>query len=562
MKRFRRANPIDAAPPGPVQAESPSTSRVVYWALTAAILAQIILLVIAGWHNRHMLNTDAIAYLRIASYYASGQTDLMVSGYWGPLLSWLTAPFLKFGLAPLDAGRMAMGGTAVVFLLGGIALFRAAQLSPSAQVTGAWLVAISSVYWSVEYISPDLLMSGLAGLAVSAMISQDWTNSRRSQLVAGGWWGLAYLAKPVAFPLALVISAALAVMHRITRKADSRNCLRGLGMTLLGFAVIAGPWVATLSLKYHRPTFSTSGRINHAIVGPQAMDRSHSQALHPYALQFHKPAAGRVTVWEDPTNLQYSFWSPFANRACFTHQLGLIKANAQTVFRLLVDLDWIGLGMIGLLACVIIVPPWREELARDRWRWLLIPVVCVAGVYLPVYVRAADERYFYFAYPALLAICLGTVAWLTSRVRQNGQLMRVIATCLLVGSFGFWPLVRMLVSLDGLRNDASTAALTLAGKLRSANVQGPVAGSGMVMYQRAGLYTAFLLNQPWYGDERQPTPASFRRSGARLIVVNRAEPIAAELAHAAAFRNLDGRLFADGDEAAHFPLQVYELAPP
>ena len=564
MKSPRQANSTEATPGVSAGAQSPATvsGPGLVWVLAAVLAVQIVLLIVAGRHNRHLLNTDAIAYLRIASYYASGQIDLMVSGYWGPLLSWLIAPLLKLGLAPLDAGRVAMGGTAVVFLLGSAALFRAVRLPASGQVIGTCVVAVASIYWSVEYISPDLLMSGLISLAVARMIVPDYANNRRSQLTAGAWWGLAYLAKPVAFPLALVVSALLVALHLVVRSADRKQCLRALGLTLLAFAVVAGPWVLTLTVKYHRSTFSTSGRINHAIVGPQAADRSPSQGLHPFTSSFHKPDPGRLTVWEDPTNMKYEFWSPFESRTCFEHQIKLVKENFQTVVSLLADFDSYALGVIALFACLVIVRPWRETLARDRWRWLLVPVVCVAGVYLPVYVRAADGRYFYFAYPALLTIGLGAIAWLTARLRQKGRLVRLVAMGLLALSFGFWPLVRMLISLDGLRNDASASALNLAGKLRAANVRGPIAGSGMVMYQRAGLYTAFLLDQPWYGDERQPTPGSFKKSGARLIVVNRGDTVAAELEQDSDFVNLDQRLFASGNEAAQFPLQVFELRQP
>src|SRR5512141_3166048 len=70
-------------------------------AVAAAFACQVTLLCLAGWQNDHMLNPDGIAYLRIASYYAHGQTDLMISGYWGPLISWLMAPLLALGVPPL-----------------------------------------------------------------------------------------------------------------------------------------------------------------------------------------------------------------------------------------------------------------------------------------------------------------------------------------------------------------------------------------------------------------------------------------------------------------------------
>ena len=50
---------------------------------------QIGLLAILGWYFRHALNPDAVAYLRIASYFSEGKFDLAVSGYWGPLLALL-----------------------------------------------------------------------------------------------------------------------------------------------------------------------------------------------------------------------------------------------------------------------------------------------------------------------------------------------------------------------------------------------------------------------------------------------------------------------------------------
>ncbi|HAV63065.1 MAG TPA: hypothetical protein DCY13_11965, partial [Verrucomicrobiales bacterium] len=49
------------------------------WLLTLLVLAGAL-----NWLNRFVLNTDAVAYLRLAEYYATGRTELMISGYWGP----------------------------------------------------------------------------------------------------------------------------------------------------------------------------------------------------------------------------------------------------------------------------------------------------------------------------------------------------------------------------------------------------------------------------------------------------------------------------------------------
>ena len=110
---------------------------------------QAVLLVVAAVRNVHQLNPDAVAYMRIAGYYAGGQWDLAVTGYWGPLLSWLMVPLLKAGMAPLVAARVVMALSGVVFLCGAVAVFRSFRLPRLALVTGAWIAAGWSVFWSV-----------------------------------------------------------------------------------------------------------------------------------------------------------------------------------------------------------------------------------------------------------------------------------------------------------------------------------------------------------------------------------------------------------------------------
>ncbi|MCB1126597.1 MAG: hypothetical protein KDM81_08895, partial [Verrucomicrobiae bacterium] len=82
------------------------------------LAVQAVLLAVAAAANRGRLNTDAVAYLRLAHDYAEGPLHLAVSGYWGPMLSWLIAPLLAFGVEPLLAGRVVMAVTALGFTAG------------------------------------------------------------------------------------------------------------------------------------------------------------------------------------------------------------------------------------------------------------------------------------------------------------------------------------------------------------------------------------------------------------------------------------------------------------
>ncbi len=247
-------------------------------------------LAVLGAYFRNALNTDAVAYLRIASYYAAGNLALAVSGYWGPLLSWLMALPIKLGLPDLAVARGVMGFSALVFLTGSVAVYRAFKLPEKWVATGGILTSSCALYWSVRFMTPDLLLSGLIALAMSFSIREDSHESARNGIWAGILWGLAYLAKAVAFPLAILTTLIFGGLALRKKQPERYVCLRKTALTLACFGLIAGPWVLILSHKYSYPTFSTSARISHAITGPSDLER-----YHPFATTFHRPEPGRVT---------------------------------------------------------------------------------------------------------------------------------------------------------------------------------------------------------------------------------------------------------------------------
>jgi hypothetical protein len=523
---------------------------------TVSIFAiQVVLLAWAAWTNRHALNTDAIAYLRLAGYYAHGQTHLMISGYWGPLLSWLIAPLLVLGVEPLLAGRIVMAGSALLFSFGAKTLFRKVNLPRSAVLAGSALVALASVSWSVEYISPDLLVAAWLLLAFGQTVSSRWLTSPRAAALAGLFWGLAYLAKAVALPLAGAMSATSAGLWWLAEPARRGAVARRLALTWLVCGLVAAPWIAVISLNYGHVTFSTSGRIAHDVVGPPDVER-----YHPFAVTFHRPETGRITAWEDPSRMAYRDWSPFANARYFRHQLDLIVANARTVLALLGGFDLLWLGPLAVAAGLAVLWFQRHALADHRWCWTAVPLVLLAGIYLPVSVLPTDQRYFYAAYPLMLACVSGAGGWLFTRGQPRAAAVRLA----LVGggfvSFAAPVLLSLALALPGWPNSAAAVARDLATRLEHANIRGPVAGSATILGGRTGLYLAFLINEPWFGDEPAAAAARYLASGAELIVVRRHQPVTAELDRAAGCRDLDPALFASPDEAARFPLKVYRVA--
>jgi hypothetical protein len=142
---------------------------------------------------------------------------------------------------------------------------------------------------------------------------------------------------------------------------------------------------------------------------------------------FHQPEAERLFSFEDPSIMPYQYWSPLANLSYAKHQLGLIYANYRRVLRILQEFDVLGIGLFAHIGGLLIPGGLRRRLQDEPWRWAVVPVVCLAGWYLPVY--AADQRYYFLTYPLLLAASLGLVISLTYRLRRWRRVVCRFVAC-------------------------------------------------------------------------------------------------------------------------------------
>jgi len=522
----------------------------------AAVFALLLLLIAAAIKNAHMLNADGVAYLRLASYAAAGNWELMVSGYWGPLASWLMAPLLACDLAPLTAARVVMGLSALVYWWGCVRVFQNFELPTACRVVAAWIAALASVFWSVAYITPDLLVSGCLGIGIGQMASASWTRSRWQQASAGVAFGLAYLSKPVGFPLGVTFIGGIALLQWFHSGESWRRLVRPTAMTALGFLLVAGPWMTVLSFKYHRPTFATGGPIAHATAGPPDVPRG-----HPMGRLLHVPEEGRLTSWEDPTRMPYAYWSPFESRDYLRYQLGMMAYNLRSMIVLLGSLEGFWLGMGSVVACIVLAAFRRRQLREQWWAWAWVPLVLLCGIYWPVYRYEAviDQRYFYLGLPFLMTCAFGVARFAAQGMRKHSALVFWALVVAIAASFSRPAWNNMRGALDGLPNPASVTARILANRLAAAGIDGPIAGSAQVGDNRAGLFVAYFLNTPWHGDQPDATAQDYANSKARIIIIRRNAPREPDLDRSNLLVNLDDVLFGSSEHAAQFPLKAYQV---
>jgi len=522
--------------------------------MVAVFLAHIVLVVKSLWMHHEQINPDAVAYIRIAQYYLSGQTDLMISAYWGPLLSWLIIPWLLVFDDALLAAHAAMAVSAVVFLFGCFCVLRAVRLPGAAILIGTWITAFLSAAWSGVVITPDLLMAGLLCCGTSRLLSDKWLANARTAFGAGMVLGASYLAKAVALPMSALMVVGLAGTSVAVYQSSLRQTVRATTTVVAGFLIVAGPWIGVLSYKHGHPVFSTSALITHAVVGPPDMVRE-----HPMVWSFHKPNPGRVTAWEDPTSLPYNYWSPFENVAYAVHQVKIIHRNAHTIVQHLKAFDWLGLGLVSAIFGYLLGTPWRKSLQEEPWRLSFIPVASLVVIYLPVY--AEDVRFYWVALPFLIAAGFGFALYVSGAILRKHAVQRALALALVTLSFviGNEAFFLQAFSLSASVNRYSHAVKILADKLKVTGLSGTVAAVGPV--HGAGLYLAYFLNVPWFGhvDEVDDTE-EILASGAALVIVPRGTAQAQQLREDQRFASADQPLFGC-DEAPGNPFEIYLTRP-
>ncbi len=510
------------------------------------LVGQVFLLVILGWIFRHALNPDAVAYLRIAFYCTEGNFELAISGYWGPLLSWLLAVGYKCGLEPLLSARIAMALSALVFVWGAKQLYEALRLPERWIAGGSLLAAVASAWWSVQFITPDLLLSGVLLAALAPIISGAWLKTKSRAAMTGACWGVAYLIKAIALPLGVLVMVVFGWRAFRRGAVMGPRVVRSTALSFMVLGLLALPWITVLSAKYGRLAFSTTPAITHTLTGPSDVER-----YHPFARHFHAPAAGRVTSWEEPSQMSYQTWSPWENWDYTRHQIAVLVKNSLTLLFL-----WTSINLAAVALLVRWLAVWRQRAGRSAWSDLLVPPLCLAAIYLPCYFTFAEQRFFYVTLPFFFA---GTVRWAVDADSVSPARRRVCFVAIWLAAV--LPLFAQAVLLRDRAATAGNYAVNLADKMRAAEVLGSLAGSANLPGGRTGLYVAFHLNQPWHGDELHPTPETISASGAKYFLVRRGSLLAVSLATRPEFQNLDARLFRNAAAAESFPVQVFAIAP-
>ena len=428
----------------------------------AVVFAVAALALFQAWASRWSMQSDGISYLDMGDAILRSDFAMALNGYWSPVYPFLLGLALRL-FRPDPAWQFPLvhlvNFAIFLFALASLAYWlRTKRSSPLAYAIFGFLT-LNMI--DMERVSPDLLMAAFLFLCLGKLARIEQGEDRLpSYAILGALCGFGYLVKAPMLPVAIVI-ACLAVRRT--------NIARRSVAIAIPFILIAGPWIAAVSIHGGRLIVSDNARVNciAQINGAspgwyfQSPGTARGNYIHPVrriydrpaVYEFATPLGGTQPIWYDP-----SYWtagvSPRIVPAAWAR--GIVQ-QIRTYARLLLRDQWLLIAGFVALAAIGRWPRWTDlRDARSAW------ILALAG--LAMYALVVVE-------PRYVAWCF-TVLWIPLYVgvrarpgRNFGALAAILICCALLASLSI-----SIAREFRAGNHRSDEHLQLASLLRSRGI--------------------------------------------------------------------------------------------
>ncbi|HEV8293161.1 MAG TPA: hypothetical protein VGP94_14600, partial [Tepidisphaeraceae bacterium] len=356
---------------------------------TLPLILYALLAIPLGIRHREMMNADAMCYIRRAGYLLHGDFYYFLSEHWSLMISWLMAPLQAIGMDGLYAARIVTVFIGALYMLCFTALARRLlAVHWIWHLLAGMVIAPFIASVAIRVITPDLLLGAWLVLYMLVVLDPRLPDTRGRQFLAGVVGGVAYLAKAFAFPFVIVSLPMTLLIHAVRKRSESnpekKKILGSVALAyargLLGFFLIAGPWIGALSWKYGHLTFGSSGAAAHGVTGSKELPGF----KFPTEMSFALPPGPYIAPMETAEKA-FPRWSPFASRQHFTFQLHVIKNHALMLRRYLSESapPYTLLIVMPLAVSLLLIrSPQRWKLA-----WMLLTLALFLGPFLLVVVQ-------------------------------------------------------------------------------------------------------------------------------------------------------------------------------
>lgn len=364
---------------------------------------------------QYQINPDGISYIGIAQKYARGDFRHAINGYWGPLLSWLMVPGILLSFNPILTIKFIQLLTVVGIMT--VTYLTLKELVEENYLTrlAVFLVGLVSLNWAFTGpLTPDLLVCllSLTLVYIAAKLTQP-QHIYSLSIIFGGLGALLYFSKSVGFYLFGCIWLIVALLRHVQYKKKhfsfNPSNIRYTIVSLLTFALLVLPFVATISLKYRQPTIGTSGAYNFALNGPHTIG-------HPMlSTTIEPPNSTAISIWEDISRVKIVNWNPVGSPSNVGHLFTIVYKNLSALYMAIPSVYWL---LLPLALMFILLRDNRPFVKQYKTLILLFCLINMAA-YLPIFIEA---RYLIVV---LIAAIIGSVSF---AVLNNNKLFKGFVT--------------------------------------------------------------------------------------------------------------------------------------
>lgn len=472
------------------------------------VLYSLLSLILLNYYQ-YAVNSDGISYIGIAQKYALGNWIEGTNAYWGPLFSWLLAPFLLSGFKPLSALYSAK---ILSLIIGFFTILGVNRLSHKFGIHDMLRIAILIsiipliLFSSLLDVTPDLLVTCIFIYYLSIIFDPEYSNYWFNGVSCGLMGALAYFSKSYALPFFVVHFVLFNLFYYFKgyktenyfkgdetwNKGDTteknRKVLKNLFLGLVVFFVISGLWTATITEKYGEFTIGTAGDYNKAFIGPESQGNPIN-----YQGLIKPPTNTAFNSWEDPSYFKMENWSPFESWYNFKYQLMLIGKNFISIINIIEYFSLLSLIII-IASMIFIFKSNVEKTLKDKLIYLLVTMLIYSGGYSFILV---EIRYLWLIY--ILLIINGIL--LLKIFFKMGILdlkFRKVLLILLVFSFMVVPTIGLVQNVN-----AGGVDYELSKILKSEfGINGNIASN---QEWEGNSHLAYFLNSTYYGVTKNTT---------------------------------------------------------
>lgn len=441
-------------------------------------------------YYRYQIDPDGISYISIAQKYMNGNYKDAINGYWGPILSWLIVPFLFVKCDPQLAIRVILLFTGAICIIGIYLLIR--RINIKYYLCQYILITCVPViiYFSVYGISPDLIITTLIIFYIYYLFDPEYQYNTKISIILGIIGATMYLTKGYGFPFFVTSFIAAAIIrysyidsYRIKHKF---SIIYNTSIGLIVFIVIVLIWASIISGKYGYYTVGTTGRYNHALIGPESIG-------HPMLLDglIAPPNSTAISIWEDPSYMNIQNWSITRSTYNIKYQIMLILKNIYKML-LIYETSFSIFFVPIIIASIYILHKYKKNIVYSYN--IAIMIMMFILYFFGYTIILVSARYLWVNYLFGILLC-GIITSFMSDRYDNKQVSYRIFCIMLFASFTIMPIRYIVqnwnkdIDLHNMRNIIRNVC----------NVDGNIASN---TEWHKTLYLSYYLGEAYYGKTK------------------------------------------------------------